>query len=261
MNKVWQLKERDLLTGELKNSGKLEIRNQTDDKADLYFLGDIVSDSWQSYWYDEDKCPQDISDFLKNLEDTKDINIYINSGGGSVHAGIAIYNMLKRHKGFKTVYVDGIAASIASVIAMAGDKIIVPSNAQLMIHKPSSWGSGDANDFRKLANILDTCQESITSIYMANVKDGITEEQITSMIDEETWLTGNEASEYFNIEVNEQEEIVACVSEFYNKYKHTPENLKKVINISKNENDDEDNEDIENIDDEVELLRLELELI
>lgn len=255
MDKTWQLKEKDILTGEIKNTGRLEIRNKSDEKADLYFLGDIVSDSWQSYWYDEDKCPQDISDFLKGIEDTKDINIYINSGGGSVHAGIAIYNMLKRHKGFKTVYVDGIAASIASVIAMAGDKIIVPSNAQLMIHKPSSWCVGDADSFRKLADVLDTCQESITSIYMDNVKDGITKEKITSMINDETWMTGNKASEYFNIEVEDQSEIVACSSEFYKKYKNTPKNLKE-NSIIENES-----KESKNIYKEIELLRLELELI
>ncbi|WP_330594436.1 Clp protease ClpP, partial [Clostridioides difficile] len=64
------------------------------------------------------------------------MNIYINSGGGSVFAGMAIYNMLKRHEGFKTVYVDGIAASIASVIALAGDRVVIPQNAYFMIHKP-----------------------------------------------------------------------------------------------------------------------------
>lgn len=254
MSKVWQLKNKDNLTGKIKDAGKLEIRNQTEDKADLYLLGDIVSDSWQSYWYDEDKCPQDISDFLKDIENTKDINIYINSGGGSVHAGIAIYNMLKRHKGFKTVYVDGIAASIASVIAMAGDKIVIPSNAQLMIHKPSSWGSGDAESFRKLADILDTCQESITSIYMDNIKEGITKEQITDMINVETWFTGSEAANYFNIEVDEQSEIVACSSDFYNKYKNIPNTIKD--SIDKNKNDS-----VENMDEEIEIMRLKLELI
>lgn len=66
------------------------------------------------------------------------INIHINSGGGSVFGGIAIYNMLKRNSAQKTVYIDGIAASIASVIAMAGDRIIVPANATMMIHKPSN---------------------------------------------------------------------------------------------------------------------------
>lgn len=252
MSKVWQLKKKDSLTGEVKNAGKLEIKNQTDNAADLYFLGDIVSDSWQSYWYDEDKCPQDISDFLKEIENTKDINIYINSGGGSVHAGIAIYNMLKRHKGYKTVYVDGIAASIASVIAMAGDKVVIPSNAQLMIHKPSSWASGDADDFRKLADILDTCQESITTIYMNNVKDGVTKDEITEMINAETWLTGSEASNYFNIEVEEQSEIVACSSDFYKKYKNIPQNI---LNTRINK------PDIKNENDEIEMMRLELELI
>src|SRR3712207_1077741 len=135
MSKVLELKIKDK-TGQIKNTGKIEIKNQTEDKAELYFYGDIVSETWQSYWFEEDKCPQDVSDFLKELENSKDVDIYINSGGGSVFAGIAIYSMLKRHKGKKIVHVDGLAASIASVIALAGDEVIIPSYANFMIHNP-----------------------------------------------------------------------------------------------------------------------------
>ena len=101
----------------------LTVKNSTLQTADLYFYGEIVSDWWGA-WDDLDQYPEAIRDFLTEHEG-KDLNIYVNSGGGSVFAGIAIYNMLLRHKGKKTVYVDGIAASIASVIALAGDEMCV----------------------------------------------------------------------------------------------------------------------------------------
>lgn len=226
MPKILQLQNKDK-QGNLKNSGKIEIKNQTEERAELYFYGDIVSNTWQSYWYEEDKCPQDISDFLKELDNSKAIDIYINSGGGSVHGGLAIYNMLKRYSGEKTVRVDGIAASIASVIAMAGDRVIIPKNAQLMIHKPSCslWGSYNSDEFRSMADSLDVCQKSILSIYMENAKEGITEDEITQMINKETWFTGDQAEQYFNIEVEETGELVACSSDYFDKYKNTPENL------------------------------------
>lgn len=112
----------------------LEVKNSTETSADLFFYGDIVS-SWYGAWDDTDQYPEKVRDFLKEHEN-KDLNIYINSGGGSVFAGMAIYNMLKRHNGQKTVYIDGLAGSISSVIAMAGDRIVVPKNSFLMIHKP-----------------------------------------------------------------------------------------------------------------------------
>ncbi|MGL5459004.1 MAG: head maturation protease, ClpP-related [Cetobacterium sp.] len=224
MAKILQLMNKNK-KGELKNSGRLEIKNQTENSADLFFYGDIVSSSWESWWEDEAKCPQDITDFLKEVENTQDLNIYINSGGGSVFAGIAIYNLLKRHPGNKTVHVDGLAASIASVIAMAGDKIVIPSNAQLMIHKPSCYSAGNSEDFRKTADILDNAQKAITAIYMENVKEGVTEDQITELINNESWFVGSEAANYFDIEVEEQSELVACTSEYFNKYKNTPEKL------------------------------------
>ena len=86
-----------------------EIKNTTETSADLYFYGDIVSDWWGA-WQDEDQYPDAIKNFL-SAQDGKDLNVYVNSGGGSVFAGIAIYNMLKRHaqKNTVNVYVDGLA--------------------------------------------------------------------------------------------------------------------------------------------------------
>lgn len=209
--------------------GSIEIRNQTEDTADLCFFGDINSESmgeWQKY-YPEDKAPGDVKDFLDQLENVSKINVHINSGGGSVFGGIAIYNLLSRYDAEITAYVEGIAASIASVIAMAGDRIIIPSNAQMMIHKPSSFAWGDADEMRKEADILDGCQKVILSTYMRHAKEGVTEEQINDLINAETWKNGDEWQEYFDIEVSEANTAAAAASEFFEKYVNLPEDLKE----------------------------------
>lgn len=253
VSKILNLQNKDTKTGELKNVGKIEIKNQTEEKAELYFYGDIVSDSWSSWWADEDKCPQDVSDFLKELENSQNVDIYINSGGGSVFGGIAIYSMLKRHKGKKTVHVDGLAASIASVIALAGDEVIVPKYASFMIHNPLCmlWNSYNASDLRKIASTLDSCKESILNIYMENAKEGVTKEELSALMDEEKWFTGESAAELFNIKVEDEFELVACSSEFLDKYKNTPKNL-----FEENKKSDENqNLDIEELANKV-LLHL-----
>lgn len=212
-----------------KKNNFVEIKNQTDSSADLYFYGDIVS-SWWGAWDDTDQYPEAIRDFLNGVSG-KNLNIYVNSGGGSVFAGMAIYNMLKRHQGQKTVYVDGLAASIASVIALAGDKVVVPSNAFLMIHKPWNGMYGNANDFRKMANDLDAIEEGIMNVYAENLKEGVDIETIRQMVQDETWLNGHEASNYFNIEVSQANEAVACVSEHFKDYKRTPQAFKEVPKV------------------------------
>ena len=117
-------------------------------KSELFFYGDIVSDSWAA-WQNEDQYPMNVSQLLKEIGGG-DLDIHINSGGGDVFAGVAICNMLRSCSGHKTVYVDGLAASVASVIAMAGDEIIIPSNAFMMIHKAWTTAMGNANDMRSL---------------------------------------------------------------------------------------------------------------
>ena len=213
----------------LREVGSIEIKNQTENSADLCFFGDINSESlgeWQKY-YPEDKAPRDVKEFLDQLENVSKINVHINSGGGSVFGGIAIYNMLKRFDAEITVYVEGLAASIASVIAMAGDKIIIPANAQMMIHKPSSCAWGNADEMRKEADILDGCQKVILTTYMEHAKEGVTEEQINDLINAETWKNGEEWQEYFDIEVSESSQAAAAASDCCDKYNNVPENIAK----------------------------------
>ena len=201
----------------------LQIKNSTETSCDLYFYGDIV-DSWWGAWDDMDQYPESIKNFLDEAKG-KDINIYINSGGGSVFAGMAIYNMLKRHKGYKTVYVDGLAGSIASVIALAGDKVIIPSNAYMMIHKPWCGLHGNSTELREMADTLDKIEEGILNVYNENLAENADIEVVKAMVNAETWLTGDEASKYFNVNVSESVDAVACTSDYFNKYSKVPKNI------------------------------------
>lgn len=203
----------------------LNIKN-LGEKAELHFYGEIVSDEWEK-WSDLDTCPEDVLNYLSKIENSKELDIYINSGGGSVFAGLGIYNILKRHKGRKTVYVDGLAGSIASIIAMVGDEIIVPSNSFLMIHKPLCGVCGNANDMREMADTLDRIEEGLINTYKTKLKDNVDIETIKAMVNAETWLTGEEASKYFNITVTEANKMIAKVdTNLLNSYKNVPENLK-----------------------------------
>ena len=210
----------------------LNIKN-LGEKAELHFYGEIVCDEWEK-WSDLDTCPEDVLNYLSKIENSKELDIYINSGGGSVFAGLGIYNILKRHKGRKTVYVDGLAGSIASIIAMVGDEIIVPSNSFIMIHKPLCGVIGNANDMREMADTLDRIEEGLINTYKTKLKDNVDIETIKAMVNVETWLTGEEASKYFNITVTEANKMIAKVdTNLLNSYKNVPENLKtKDINIA-----------------------------
>ena len=212
-------------TKKIENTGFMEFRNMTDDAADLYIYGDIVSSTWGK-WADEDTCPQDISDFMGQVSPGADLTVYINSGGGDVFAGIAIHSMLSRHTGHKKGVVDGIAASIASVILMACDEIVMASGSQIMIHKPLSWAYGNADDFEKLISTLDQCQKSITEIYMTRVKDGVTEEKVTELINAETWMTAKDAQEIFDVMIEERPAVAACVDWMLDSYKNAPREIK-----------------------------------
>ena len=253
----------------MKNNLKnmLEIKNATNTTCDLYFYGDIV-DSWFGAFDDMDQYPEAIKNFLDEAKG-KDINIYINSGGGSVFAGMAIYNMLKRHKGYKTVYVDGLAGSIASVIALAGDKVIIPSNAYFMIHKPWCSSAGNSNEFREMANTLDKIEEGIINVYSENLASGVDIETIKAMVDAETWLTGEEASKYFNIQVSNPVQAVACASDYFEKYNKVPDDISDSLKIEAEEPKEDIKEDILVEETEIEeiqnnikdMLLIELDLI
>lgn len=240
-----------------KTVGKLEIKN-INGNSSIRFDGDIVDSDWDK-WNDTDSCPSDVLEALNGL--TGDLDIYINSGGGSVFSGMSIYNILSRYKGNKTVYVDGLAGSIASVIAMAGDKIVMPKNSFLMIHKPLCMVGGNANDFRKMADTLDTIEQGIINVYATKLKDGANIDDIKSMVNNETWLTGEQASQYFNIVVSEANNAIAFIrkNDFQNYLNDKLQEPKPVKN-SKQQISTSIVEDKEQLELETELLKLELEL-
>lgn len=195
------------------------------ESAELYFYGDICGSTWDSKWLKESQAPQDVSDFLHSLDGKKKVDIYVNSGGGDVFGGMAIYNILSRYQGETVAHIDGIAASIAGIIPFACDKVIAKSSAQIMLHKPWSICIGNADDMKKCIESLNTCEKSIVDIYTSHAVNGTTAEKIKSMIDRETWLTCGEASQYFNIEIETGEPVQACISGYYSNYTNAPKSL------------------------------------
>ena len=170
-------------SGKVENVGYLDLeQDEEQSRCSLYFYGDIVSATWESMWYEEDRCPQDIADFLNQLDGYEDIDIYFNSGGGDVFAGLAIYNQLKRYDGHKVGYVDGMAASIASVIMFACDELHFATGAQAMIHKPLCMAYGNADDFKAVIKQLNLCEDSILDVYMEHVQEGVTRDKIQSLM-------------------------------------------------------------------------------
>ena len=199
---------------------KQESKSNT---ASMYIDGEIVTDEY----YDNDTSAAGFRDALKNLGNVKTINLHINSPGGSVFEGIAIYNMLKQNKARINVYVDGLAASIASVIAMSGDAIFMPSNSMLMIHNPWTMAVGNASELRKQADDLDKITELSIQTYLDTAGDKLDEATLRQLMNEETWLTANEAVTYgLATEVIEANKAAASISKnFAQRYRHVPEQL------------------------------------
>ncbi|WP_395593076.1 ClpP-like prohead protease/major capsid protein fusion protein (plasmid) [Pseudomonas sp. B26140] len=123
--------------------------------------------------------------------DVSQINVRIHSPGGDVFEGMAIYNALKGHPAYVSVYIDGLAASMASVVAMAGDRVYIPANAMMMIHKPWGVQGGDAEAMRQYAALLDKVESNLVQAYVA--KTGKTSEEIHALLSAETWMEGGEA--------------------------------------------------------------------
>jgi len=174
--------------------------------GEVYIYGEITDFKW----FDDDVTPTDIKDELKKLKDVDSINVYVNSPGGGVFAGVAIYNELKRLNKPVTSYVDGVAASIASLIVLAADKVVMPFNSMLMIHNPWTMTVGDANELRELADRLDKVTDSVLlETYQA--KTGKDRDELKEMLDAETWLSAEEAVELGFADVLEEEQkIAAC---------------------------------------------------
>ena len=204
--------------------------------------GPIISndDQWIYDMFEiEATSPKKVEEGI-NKAKGKDIEVEINSGGGSVFAGSEIYTMLKSYEGNITIKIVGIAASAASVIAMAGTTIMMSPTAQLMMHNTSTYSEGNYNDMEKTAEILKSTDNTIANAY--RLKSGKTQEELLDLMNKETWLTAEKAKEMNLIdEIMFQEEFDLVASTDYSGLLPMA-----VINKLKNEKQNEKQKELQN---------------
>lgn len=176
------------------------------------------------WWTDTGVTAKQFAEDLKALGDVSKIILRINSPGGEVFDGNTIYNLLKSHKAYVETHIDGIAASIASVIALAGDKIIMPENAMMMVHNPWGVAIGEATDMRKMADALDKIRESILATY--RVRTGLDDAKLIELMDAETWLTAADAVE-LGFADEETESVRAAASFKLDYFRNVPQALRE----------------------------------
>ena len=177
MKKFWKWKNKNIT-----NKDSEPILERT-----LFLNGTIAEESW----YDDDVTPKLFEQEL--MADKSDVTIWINSPGGDCVAAAQIYNMLMNYKGNITVKIDGIAASAASVIAMAGSKVLMSPVSMLMIHNPSTIAAGDKAEFQKAMAMLSEVKERIINAY--EIKTGLARVKLAHLMDEESWMNANKAVE------------------------------------------------------------------
>ena len=179
MKKFWNWKNRTV-----QDSG---TGGETAERV-LELNGTIAEESW----FDDDITPQLFKEELN--AGSGDITVWINSPGGDCVAAAQIYNMLTNYSGKVTVKIDGIAASAASVIAMAGDTVLVSPVSMMMIHNPATIAWGDSAEMQKAVAMLDEVKESIINAY--EIKTGLDRKKLSKLMDAETWMDANSAVEY-----------------------------------------------------------------
>lgn len=197
-------KESAMATKDESKRSWYEIKAKAD-KSEIWLYDEIGKN-----WFGEGIGAKE---FLAEINAIKSphIDMHINSPGGAVFEGAAIYNAIKRHPATVHTYIDGIAASIASVIALAGDRIIMAANALFMIHNPSGMAFGTAEEMRKTADILDKVCGTMIGTYME--KSGKTEAEIKALLDAQTFMDADEAMEAgFCDEIGLEMDMAACAS-------------------------------------------------
>jgi ATP-dependent protease ClpP protease subunit len=179
------------------------IKNGSD-KAEI-FIYDFIG---TGFWDDQGISAKNFQKDLATIK-AKSIDLHINSPGGDVADGITIYNLIKQHPATVTTYIDGVAASISSVIALAGDNVLMAENALFMIHNPLGIEVGDAETHRKFADRLDIARDAISKAYIN--KTGLPEDEIHNLMSEETWMDSEFAVENkFVDEVYGKVDMAAC---------------------------------------------------
>ena len=229
---------------------------------ELYIYEDIQGDSY-NWWTGENIESKTSGNWFKQeLEkyaDVENIDIYINSWGGSVYEAYAITAQLQRHQAHKTAYIDGFACSAASLIPMICQKVIMPSNTMLMIHNMATGVYGNAKELRKEADNLDNMMEANLSLYMQRYNGTL--EELRNMVDAETWLTAKQCKEMgFADEIIGEVEVDATLVQKHNSIiqraifqrRTLKESLNQIMVFQKGnkEKDDEDNKDDKDLEDE-----------
>lgn len=178
MKKFWNWKNRTVLNQET---------NLEQTERVLFLNGTIAEDSW----FDDDVTPQLFKEEL--VSGNGDITVWINSPGGDCVAAAQIYNMLREYEGNVTVKIDGIAASAASVIAMAGDKVLMSPVSMMMIHNPMTIAFGDSGEMQRAIDMLVSVKDSIINAY--ELKTGLSRTKLAHLMDAETWMDAGKAVE------------------------------------------------------------------
>lgn len=192
--------------------------------------GDIISndDKWVYDWFGWDStCPNDVKNALINAEPGEEIEVHVNSGGGSVMAGQEMYSLLRENPNV-TIVIQSMAGSAAGVVAMAGKNKISPV-AMVMIHNVSMHGaSGDYHDMQKNAEILKQMNASMAAAYTE--KSGKSQEEILRLMDKETWLTANQCLEYgFVDEIMKEEKNESYFTNSYSGMRLTDELRERAV--------------------------------
>lgn len=180
----------------------------------------------QSFWGDG-VTAKSFQKELSSLGKVSTINLHINSPGGDVFDGFAIYNQLKQHPARIEVSIDGIAASIASVIAMAGDQIGIAKNGMMMIHNPHGMAMGGADEMERVAALLKQVKGNLVQTYVDRA--GVKSEDVSAWMDEETWMTADTALQYgFVDSVLAEQPVTACIHDL-SVFKNVPQALRQAM--------------------------------
>lgn len=175
------------------------IIQKAENQLDIYLYDDIAGDSydwWTGEVQESETSAKHIQKVLESNQSAAQINLYINSYGGEVKEGLGIFNQLQRHPAQKTAYIDGFACSIASVIAMACNKVIMGPNSLMMIHHASLYAYGNSEQLRKAANDLDVIDKASCSSYLMKAGDKLDENTLNQLLDNQTWLNAEQCFQY-----------------------------------------------------------------
>jgi len=202
-----------------------DVYNETGETAEI-IIYDEIGVGWFGGGVSAENFVADVKDMNLRAGDT--LRLRINSPGGDLFDGNTIYNYLRAQPFKVSVHIDGLAASAASIVAMAGDTVNMPENSFLMIHNPWMMVAGDAKVMRKVADDLDILREGAVSTYMTRVEDKLSRDEVITMLDEETWLGASDAVSYGFADVVDEPVKAAALLQFdLNEYgmEHLPDGI------------------------------------